>query len=101
MVCTFSRFSRCVYVGVAEVSVYVSTANTGKKIAPLLLRQLIAESETNGIWTLQTGIFPENKASIRIHEKEGFRIVGYREKIGQMDGVWRDTLLLERRSKSI
>jgi L-amino acid N-acyltransferase YncA len=93
--------SRCVYAGVAEVSVYVSTANTGKQIGTLLLKQLVAESETNSIWTLQAGIFPENTASIRIHEKEGFRIVGYREKIGQMDGVWRDTLLLERRSKSI
>jgi len=93
--------SRCVYAGVAEVSVYVSTSNTGKQIGTLLLKQLVAESEANGIWTLQAGIFPENTASIRIHEKEGFRIVGYREKIGQMDGVWRDTLILERRSKSI
>lgn len=93
--------SRCVYAGVAEVSVYVSTANAGKQIGTLLLRQLIMESEAKGIWTLQAGIFPENKASIRIHEKEGFRIVGYREKIGQMDGIWRDTLLLERRSNNI
>lgn len=91
--------SRCVYAGVAEVSVYVNTAQSGKQIGSQLLAQLIPESEANGIWTLQAGIFPENKASIRIHEKNGFRIVGYREKIGQMDGIWRDTFLLERRSK--
>lgn len=93
--------SRCVYAGVAEVSVYVATTHTGKQIGSLLLQELIRESEANGIWTLQAGIFPENKASIRVHEKAGFRIVGYREKIGQMDGIWRDTLLLERRSKII
>ncbi|PZF71911.1 GNAT family N-acetyltransferase [Taibaiella soli] len=93
--------SRCVYAGVAEVSVYVATAYAGMQIGTRLLRQLITESEANGIWTLQAGIFPENKASIRIHEKEGFRLVGYREKIGQMDGIWRDTLLLERRSNDI
>jgi L-amino acid N-acyltransferase YncA len=93
--------SRCVYAGVAEVSVYVSTAHAGKQIGSLLLQWIVQESEANGIWTLQAGIFPENKGSIRIHEKNGFRIVGYREKIGQMDGIWRDTLLLERRSNSI
>lgn len=93
--------SRCVYAGVAEVSVYVSTAHANKQIGTLLLQQLVTESETNGIWTLQAGIFPENKGSIRIHEKAGFRVVGYRERIGQMDGTWRDTLLLERRSKNL
>lgn len=90
---------RCVYGGVAEVSIYVSTLHSGKKIGTQLMQALIIESETNGIWTLQAGIFPENIASIKLHEKNGFRIVGRREKIGKMNGVWRDTLLLERRSK--
>ena len=93
--------SRCVYAGVAEVSVYVSTGHTGKQVGTLLLQNIIRESEDNGIWTLQAGIFPENGSSVRIHEKAGFRTVGFREKIGQMDGIWRDTLLLERRSKLI
>lgn len=93
--------SRCVYAGVAEVSVYVASDHTGKQIGSGLLDALVKESEANGIWTLQAGIFPENKASLRIHEKAGFRVVGYREKIGQMDGVWRDTVLLERRSRTI
>ena len=92
---------RCVYAGVAEVSVYVAEKFRGKKIGTLLLKQLIAQSEINGIWTLQSGIFPENVASIKLHEANGFRIVGYREKVGQMNGVWRDTTLLERRSKLI
>ena len=86
--------SRCVYAGVAELSVYIATAHSGRKIGTGLLEALVVESEYKGIWTLQAGIFPENKRSIRIHEKNGFRVVGYREKIGQMDGIWRDTLLL-------
>jgi len=90
---------RCVYAGVAEVSVYVSNAHKGQKIGTGLLIQLIKESENNGLWTLQAGIFPENKASLHIHYNLGFRLVGYREKIGRMNGVWRDTLLLERRSR--
>jgi L-amino acid N-acyltransferase YncA len=65
------------------------------------LQALITESEKNGLWTLQAGIFPENTPSIRIHEKAGFRQVGFREKIGQMNGIWRDTILLERRSKTV
>lgn len=92
---------RCVYAGVAEVSVYVAEKFRGKKIGTLLLKQLIAQSEINGIWTLQSGIFPENVASIKLHEANGFRVVGYREKVGQMNGVWRDTTLLERRSQLI
>lgn len=92
---------RCVYAGVAEVSVYVAEKFRGKKIGTLLLKQLIAQSEINGIWTLQSGIFPENVASIKLHEANGFRVVGYREKVGQMNGVWRDTILLERRSQLI
>jgi L-amino acid N-acyltransferase YncA len=90
---------RCIYSGVAEVSVYVSTIARGKGIGKQLLNELIRESEENEIWTLQAGIFPENQSSIRLHKEMGFREVGYREKIGKMDGVWRDVLLLERRSK--
>ena len=93
--------SRCVYSGVAEVSIYVAAAHAGKQIGTGLLHNLISESESKGIWTLQAGIFPENKGSIRIHEKCGFRMVGYRERIGQMNGLWRDTVLFERRSKAI
>ena len=90
--------SRCVYAGVAEVSVYVDPEYSGNGIGLALLNELIKQSEAEGIWTLQAGIFPENKASLRIHEKAGFRIVGIREKIGKQNGVWRDTALLERRS---
>ena len=93
--------SRCVYAGVAEVSVYVATNYRGLKIGTKLLEYLIEESEASNIWTLQAGIFPENIASIKIHELLGFRIVGKREKIGKMNGKWRDTLLLERRSVRI
>jgi L-amino acid N-acyltransferase YncA len=89
---------RCVYAGVAEVSVYVGEDFRGRGIGEDLLQTLVAESESNGLWTLQAGIFPENTGSLRIHEKCGFRLVGRRERIGQMNGVWRDTLLLERRS---
>ncbi len=92
---------RCVYAGVAEVSVYVSELHRGKKIGRSLLEQLISESETEGLWTLQAGIFPENIGSIKIHEALGFRKIGYREKIGKMKGIWRDTVLLERRSAVI
>ena len=89
---------RCVYAGVGEVSVYVAASERGKGIGGELLRQLIVESEQNGFWTLQAGIFPENITSIRMHEQAGFRIVGRREKIGRLDGIWRDTILLEKRS---
>lgn len=92
---------RCVYAGVAEVSVYVSLNQHGKGIGKALLESLISESESNGIWTLQAGIFPENKASIKLHENCGFRLIGLREKIGKMNGAWRDTALLERRSKVV
>lgn len=93
--------ARNVYRGVAEVSVYVDSEYHGRKIGSKLLEQLINESEKNNIWTLQAGIFPENEASIKMHTGLGFRIVGFREKIGKMNGVWRDTILLERRSKKI
>jgi L-amino acid N-acyltransferase YncA len=92
---------RCVYAGVAEVSVYVAAAHRGKKVGEALLKALIDESERHDIWTLQAGIFPENIASLTIHGHCGFRQVGYREKIGKMwTGVWRDTVLLERRSRT-
>lgn len=90
--------ARIVYSGVCEVSVYVHSSYRGKGIAKTLLQHLIEISEANNIWTLQAGIFPENKASIKVHLDLGFRVVGSREKIGKLDGVWRDTLLLERRS---
>lgn len=91
--------SRCVYGGVAEVSVYVSSQLRGEKIGEKLLRKLIDESEVQGYWTLQSGIFPENISSIRLHEKLGFRKIGFREKIGQLNGVWKDNILMEKRSK--
>jgi L-amino acid N-acyltransferase YncA len=90
---------RCVYAGVAEVSVYVSPSYKSQKIGTLLLESLIKESEMYGLWTLQSSVFPENQASLRIHEKTGFRVIGFREKIGKMDDIWRDSVLLERRSK--
>lgn len=89
---------RAVYSGVAEVSVYVGVGYRGRRAGLQLLRALVEESERQGIWTLQAGIFPENLPSLRIHEHCGFRQVGFRERIGAMDGVWRDTILLERRS---
>jgi len=92
---------RCVYAGVGEVSVYVAGRFRGKKIGQALLQELIKQSEENNIWTLQAGIFPENSSSLRIHEAAGFRKVGYREKIGQLKGEWRDTVLMERRSKTV
>lgn len=92
---------RCVYAGVAEVSIYVSNRYNNQKIGTGLLRKLISESEKEGFWTLQSSIFPENISSIKIHENLGFRRVGYREKIGKMNGVWRDTILLERRCKLV
>ena len=92
---------RCVYGGVAEVSVYVDPDFNGNGIGSKLLKRLIAESEQEGIWTLQSGIFRENKASIQLHKKLGFREIGYREKIGKMDGIWYDNVILERRSKII
>ncbi len=90
--------SRCIYAGVAEVSVYVAASARGLGAGKVLLRALIEESERAGIWTLQAGIFPENRASIALHKSCGFRELGYRERIGQLNGVWRDVVLLERRS---
>jgi L-amino acid N-acyltransferase YncA len=92
---------RCVYGGVGEVSVYVAAEARGQGVGRQLLAALVAESEAQGMWTLQAGIFPENTASINLHEANGFRLVGRREKIGQLRGVWRDTILLERRSSVV
>ncbi len=89
---------RCVYGGVAEVSVYVSRAARGKGVGIALIEKLIQESEAEGIWTLQSGIFPQNQGSIRLHEKAGFRFIGKRERIAKLDGIWYDNLLFERRS---
>jgi L-amino acid N-acyltransferase YncA len=92
---------RHVYRGVAEVSVYVAASARGQGVGRALLFALVEESEAAGIWTLQAGIFPENAASVHLHEQAGFRIVGRRERIGQMHGVWRDVLLMERRSRVV
>jgi L-amino acid N-acyltransferase YncA len=92
---------RCVYGGVAEVSVYVGENYRGQGVGRALLERLIEASEENGMWTLQAGIFPENEPSIALHEACGFRKVGVRERIGRMGGRWRDTMLLERRSTTV
>jgi L-amino acid N-acyltransferase YncA len=93
--------NRCVYGGVAELSVYVSAAARGQGVGQLLMENLIQEAEANGLWTLQAGIFPENTGSVQLHLNTGFRQIGFREKVGKMDGVWRDTLLFERRSRVV
>jgi L-amino acid N-acyltransferase YncA len=89
---------RCVYAGVAEVSIYVAERLRGSGVGRQLMARLIADSESAGIWTLQAGIFSENVQSIALHERAGFRMVGRRERIGQMNGRWRDVVLMERRS---
>ena len=92
---------RSVYQGVVEHSVYVDPAARGRKIGRLLLARLITSTEAAGIWTIQSGIFPENAASIALHQAAGFRIVGRRERLARHHGRWRDVLLLERRSSTI
>ncbi|MFC9479371.1 GNAT family N-acetyltransferase [Streptomyces griseus] len=97
-----SRVSdRCSYAGVVEHSVYVHPAARGRGIASTLLRALIESTERAGIWTVQSGIFPENAASLAVHERAGFRVIGTRERIGRHHGVWRDVVLVERRSPAI
>jgi len=97
-----SRVStRRVYSGVAEVSVYVAAEARGCGIGKKLLQSLVEQSERCGIWTLQAGVFPENVPSVALHKSCGFREVGLRQKLGQRGGVWRDVLLLERRSSSV
>ena len=88
---------RCVYAGVGEHSVYVSESARGHRIGRQLLTALTERADAGEIWTIQSGIFPENLASVRLHERCGFRIVGTRERLGQLHGVWRDVLLMERR----
>ncbi|HKS08024.1 MAG TPA: GNAT family N-acetyltransferase [Pyrinomonadaceae bacterium] len=93
--------SRNAYRGVAELSVSVAEESRGRGIGRALLEALIEESERNGFWTLQASIFPENTASVKLHLRCGFREVGRRERIGKLNGEWRDTLLFERRSKTV
>jgi L-amino acid N-acyltransferase YncA len=92
---------RCVYAGVAEVSVYVAAAVRGQGVGKLLLRALVETSEAEGIWTLQAAMFPENVSSVALHKSLGFRRVGVRKKLGQLHGAWRDVLLMERRSSRV
>ncbi len=91
----------CIFEGVAEVSLYISNEAQGKGVGHRLLSALISESERQGLWTLQSGIFHENMASLALHKKNGFKEVGVREKLGQMHGRWRDVVLLERRSDTV
>jgi L-amino acid N-acyltransferase YncA len=88
---------RCAYAGVLEDSVYVDARAHGSGVGRMLLETLIAHASGRGIWTIQSGIFPENVASLRLHERCGFRVVGTRERLGALQGVWRDVLLVERR----
>jgi L-amino acid N-acyltransferase YncA len=90
--------SRECYAGVAEHSIYVTASARGRGIGVALMTKLLESADAGGIWTVQTSIFPENEASVALHEKLGFRMVGRRERIAQLDGVWRDTILLERRA---
>jgi L-amino acid N-acyltransferase YncA len=93
--------SRVCYRGVAEFSIYIASRHRGRGIADQLMRAMIEESEANGIWTLQSSTFSDNFTSLRMQERHGFRQVGYRERIAQLHGVWRNTILLERRSQVI
>lgn len=93
--------SRCVYGGVAEVSIYIAEGHRGLGQGKILLQELVRRSEAQGMWTLQAGIFPENKASIGLHLACGFRLVGVRERLGQLDGEWHDVALMERRSQKV
>ncbi|MET9104924.1 N-acetyltransferase family protein [Streptomyces antibioticus] len=97
-----SRVSdRCAYAGVVEHSVYVHPAARGRGVASALLKALVDSAEQTGIWTIQSGIFPENTASLAVHQRAGFRVIGTRERIGRHHGVWRDVVLVERRSPAI
>ena len=89
---------RAAYAGVAEGSVYVAAGARSRGVGRALLGKLLADADEAGFWTIQTSIFPENVASIELHRRCGFRVVGTRERIGQLDGVWRDTVLMERRA---
>ncbi|MFF9339673.1 MULTISPECIES: GNAT family N-acetyltransferase [unclassified Streptomyces] len=92
---------RCVYAGVVEHSVYVHPGARGRGVAGALLAALIDSTEAAGIWTIQSGVFPENAASLALHRRAGFRVIGRRERVGLHHGRWRDTVLLERRSRVV
>lgn len=92
---------RCAYAGVAENAVYVRPRAHGRGVGEALLRALVERAEQAGIWTVQTGVFPENASSLALHVKVGFRVVGRREQLGRHHGVWRDVLFLERRSPTV
>ncbi|MGW4271258.1 GNAT family N-acetyltransferase [Streptomyces similanensis] len=97
-----SRVSdRCAYAGVVEHSVYVHPAARGRGVASALLKALVDSTERAGIWTIQSGIFPKNTASLAVHQRAGFRVISTRERIGRHHGVWRDVVLVERRSPAI
>jgi len=93
--------ARDCYRGVGEVSVYVAEDARGEGLGRALLEEVVRRSEQHGFWTLTAGVFPENEASVRLHEACGFREVGVRERLGELDGVWRDVILLERRSRQV
>jgi phosphinothricin acetyltransferase len=93
--------SRCVYAGVVEHSVYIAPGARGRGVGTALLRALIRSTERAGIWTIESGIFPENAASLRLHQSVGFRVVGTRQRLGRHHGRWRDVILLERRSPAV
>ena len=100
-VATSGISDRCAYAGVVEHSVYVAPEAQGQGVGRLLLEGLIASTEAAGVWTIQSGIFPENLASLALHERVGFRRIGVRERIGRRGGVWRDVVAVERRSPTI
>jgi phosphinothricin acetyltransferase len=93
--------SRCCYAGVAEISVYVGVETRGRGVGRELLARAIESSERGGIWTLQTGVFPENAPSLGLLARSGFRVLGTQERVGRLHGVWRDVVLLERRSEVV
>jgi len=99
--CLSDATSRCVSCGVAETSVYVANRAQGRGVGSALLKALVEASEAGGYWTLQARIFPENKASIALHHKVGFVTLGFHRKLGRLKGVWRDVVLLERRSARV
>ncbi|MEV6400387.1 N-acetyltransferase family protein [Streptomyces sp. NPDC051907] len=92
---------RCAYAGVVEHSVYVHPGARGRGVGLALLTALLASTDAAGIWTVQSGIFPENTASLALHQRVGFRVIGTRERIGRHHGTWRDVVLVERRSPTV
>ncbi|MFN2530759.1 MAG: N-acetyltransferase family protein [Pyrinomonadaceae bacterium] len=93
--------NRSVYAGVSEVSIYISPEHRGRGCGHILMNALVEKSEQNGIWTLQACVFPENQASINLHRNHGFRVVGQRERIAKLNGTWRSTVIMERRSEAV